>query len=90
MRNIESTNEDVEMVFEAFFKIPMRVFSIDKDGDIVGFAAAPGIAGGESTVESRAADTWDSLYRGRIFSDVHSILITYMDCCVGEREGTGV
>lgn len=81
------SHEEIESVFSMFFKIPLNLFGVTNDsGSLAGYSATPGKVEPEDTLEEHAAQTWDQCFRGRTFIDPVSILVTYMDCFLEQKE----
>ena len=78
---IAMDNEEAIKMFEAFFKIPMRIFNVEDDkGFLMGYSAAPGDPEDGTEVIDYTVTAWHMAFAGRVFYNAHSILITFMDC----------
>ena len=86
---IEVSGDEVNMVLDAFFGIPFRVFSVlDDNGDEVAYCALPGSPEPDAplSIEEQAAINWTELFEHREFETVDGIITTFMDCVIEQRE----
>ena len=84
---ISMDDEEAIKMFEAFFKIPMRIFNVEDDkGFIIGYSAAPGPIELDDRIIDEASISWAAAFRSRVFYNAHSILITFMDCYLEQVE----